>query len=50
MPDLGTYALEVTLAYAGSLGLLCALLAVSFVQSRRAKRLLDETERRHSDG
>ena len=50
MPDLGAYAVEVTLAYGGSLGLLTVLLAVSLAQSRRAKRLLEDTERRHADG
>lgn len=50
MPDLGKYAAEVTLAYAGSLGLLVALVALSVLQARRTKRMLDETERRAKDG
>ncbi len=50
MPDLGAHALEVTLAYAGSLVLLLALVAVSVVQARRSKQLLDETEQRTTDG
>ena len=50
MPDLGAYAVEVSLAYAGSLALLAGLLVVSVLQSRRARRLLDEAERRHGDG
>ena len=50
MPDLGTYALEVSLAYAGSLGLLFGLVTLSFAQARRSKRLLEDTERRQNDG
>ena len=48
MPDLGAYAFEVTLAYAGSLLMWAVLIAASWVQARRSKRLLDEAEgRRH---
>ena len=50
MPELGKYAFEVMLAYAGSLGLLLGLVALSVAQARRTKRLLDETERRTKDG
>jgi heme exporter protein D len=46
IPDLGQYAFEVTLAYAGSLVLLAALVALSWAQARASKRLLDETEER----
>ena len=46
MPDLGAYAFEVTLAYAGSLVLLAALIGASWAQARRSKRLLDEAEGR----
>jgi heme exporter protein D len=49
MPDLGAYAVEVTLAYAGSILLLVVLLWVSVAQSRRAKRTLDEAEDRTKD-
>ena len=50
MPDLGKYAFEVTLAYAGSLVLLLGLVVLSVVQARRAKQRLDDTERRSDDG
>ena len=50
MPDLGDYAFEVTLAYAGSLVLLFGLVVLSVVQARRAKQRLDDTERRSDDG
>ena len=46
MPDLGAYALEVSLSYAGSVLLLLALLGVSVAQSKRAKRALEEAEGR----
>lgn len=46
MPDLGAYTFEVTLAYVGSLALLFGLVAVSWAQARRSKRLMDESERR----
>lgn len=46
MPDLGIYATEVTLAYVGSLALLFGIIGLSWAQSRRAKRLLSETESR----
>ena len=50
MPDLGEYALEVSLAYAGSLVMLFALVAISVVQARRSRQRLEETERRCGDG
>ncbi len=43
-----TYTAEVALAYAGSLGLLAALLALTWVQSRRSRRRLAETEGRRT--
>ena len=46
MPDLGTYALEVSLAYGVSLLLLVGVVALSVVQARRTKRLLDKAEAR----
>ncbi|MBT8413771.1 MAG: heme exporter protein CcmD [Boseongicola sp.] len=46
MPDLGTYAVEVSLAYGVSLLLLVAIVALSVAQARRTKRLLDEAEAR----
>jgi heme exporter protein D len=46
MPDLGTYAVEVSLAYGVSLLLLAAIVALSVAQARRTKRLLDEAEAR----
>ena len=45
MPDLGRYAAEVLSAYAVSLGLLAALVWVSFAQARRVRRRLEEIER-----
>ena len=46
MPDLGAYAFEVTLAYAGSVVLLAGIVWASWAQARRSKRLLDESESR----
>ena len=46
IPDLGRYALEVSLAYGVSLLLLAGIVALSVAQSRRTKRLLDEAEER----
>ncbi len=50
MPDLGKYALEVSLSYAGSLVLLIGLVALSILQSRRARRMLQEAEDRKKHG
>ena len=44
------YAAEVALAYAGSIALLGALLALTWLQSRRARRRLAETEGRRAGG
>ncbi len=49
MPDLGAYAFEVALAYAGSFVILVAIVGLSVLQNRHARRLLDETERRVRD-
>lgn len=49
MPDLGAYAFEVALAYAGSFVILVVIIGLSVMQAVRAKRLLDETERRIPD-
>ena len=46
MPDLGQYAFEVTLAYAGSLILLFGIVWLSWAQARASKRRLDDTEGR----
>ena len=46
MPDLGQYAFEVLLAYAGSAALLIAIVWASWAQARRSKRLLEESEER----
>ena len=46
MPDLGAYAFEVSLAYAGSMLLLAGIILSSWAQARRSKRLLDESEGR----
>lgn len=46
MPDLGTYAAEVTLAYAVSLGLLAALILWVWARSRRITSELARLEAR----
>jgi len=46
MPDLGKYADTVIQAYIISFALLIGLVALTWVQSRRAKRLLDIEEAR----
>lgn len=46
IPDLGDYAVEVLSAYAGSLALLAALVALSVVRWRKVKRQLEDVERR----
>lgn len=46
MPDLGPYALEVLLAYAGSFILVFAIVALSWRQSRISRQRLDEAEGR----
>lgn len=48
MPDLGKYAAEVTLAYAGSLSLLVAIVAISVLRARHVRRALDEIEGQRS--
>lgn len=47
MPDLGKYADTVILAYIVSFALLIGLAIVTWVQSRRAKRLLAREGDRH---
>ncbi len=44
MPDLGKYTDTVILAYLVSTVLLVGLIALTWVQNRRAKRLLDAEE------
>ena len=46
MPDLGIYALEVTVAYLGSFLLLAGIIALTWMQSRRVSKQLDEAEGR----
>jgi heme exporter protein D len=46
MPDLGKYAVEVLSSYAVSLALIVALVVVSVLRARSAKRALDEVEAR----
>jgi heme exporter protein D len=46
MPDLGRYALEVTTAYAVSLGLLLALALWYVIRARKVRRDLDAFEQR----
>ena len=49
MPDLGAYAFEVTLAYAGSLAMIAVLVGLSIAQARKAKEYLAKTEHRTDD-
>jgi heme exporter protein D len=46
MPDLGRYAVEVLSAYAVSIVLLVAIVALSVARARRVRRDLDEAEAR----
>lgn len=46
MPELGKYAAAVLSAWGATLGLIAALLLLTWWQSRRAKRLLDAAEAR----
>jgi len=46
MPDLGKYETTVLAAYGLSLVLLAAIVLVTWMQARRAKRRLDEMEAR----
>ena len=50
IPDLGKYAVEVSLAYAVSLAMLVGIVALSVRQSRKVKRALDEVEGRGRSG
>jgi heme exporter protein CcmD len=47
MPDLGKYADTVFLAYIVSAIFLVGLISITWLQSKRAKRLLAEEEKRH---
>lgn len=49
MPDLGRYALEVSLAYLASLGLIAALGLFYWLRGRAVKRQLTEIETRRGD-
>ena len=46
IPDLGKYALEVSLAYAGSLTALALIVWISVARARRIRAELDEAESR----
>lgn len=46
IPDLGKYGTEVGAAYAVSLLMLVCIVGLSWLQSRRQKRLLDAAEAR----
>ena len=46
MPDLGAYAYEVTLAYAGSIALLAGIVWLSWAQARASRRRLEKAEGR----
>lgn len=48
MPDLGKYADAVLSAYAASIVLIIAIVALSLWQARRAKAALDEVEARRN--
>ena len=50
MPDLGNYAREVLSAYAISLALIAAIVAISVWRARQVKRRLDAAEARHERG
>jgi heme exporter protein D len=45
MPDLGTYAVEVTAAYVGSIALLVGILGLSWRRYLRVRAALDEVEK-----
>ncbi len=46
MPDLGPYALEVGLSYAGSGFALLVIIAVSVVRARKVRQALEDAESR----
>ena len=46
MPDLGDYAVNVLAAYGGSFALLGGLIWQSFARARKARRALEQVERR----
>jgi len=46
MPDLGTYATEITLAYAASLTMIAALILWIWARARRVKQTLTSLEAR----
>ncbi len=46
MPDLGAYAFEVSLAYAGSIALLVGIVWLSWRQARASRRKLSDAEGR----
>ncbi|MDD7971273.1 heme exporter protein CcmD [Roseinatronobacter alkalisoli] len=48
MPDLGRYALEVSLAYLASLGLIGALVLWYWLRGRSVRQQLDEVEKRRT--
>lgn len=47
MPDLGSYAFEVSLAYLGSVILLAGLVLLSWRHARHSRRQLEDIERRN---
>lgn len=49
MPDLGRYALEVSLAYLASLGLIGLLMLWYWMRARAVRRQLDEIENRRGE-
>lgn len=49
-PDLGKYAFEVALSYAGTILLLAGIVALSVFRARSARRQLEAAEERRRDG
>ena len=49
MPDLGKYALEVSVAYGASILLLFFLVLLSWVKGRKVRRQLRELEKRRAN-
>ena len=45
MPDLGQYAVEVTLAYVVSIALLLAIIGISWRRSVKIRKALEEVEK-----
>ena len=46
IPDLGKYAMPVLTAYGATIGLLCAIVALSLWRGARVRRMLRQVEQR----